>query len=245
MAIYYEPKTNKGVKGTLLRRCSFVIDMGKIKCTYTQTVKALEKMKTAPGKVVHATINDFKKRGPGWIATEVTQHYGIKKNDIKPTVKNSKSAGTIRAAGRTVSTVRIIYKGRVLTPVRFGMTPKTPRASYTLKAEITKGGKKTLGKVKKLTKKQRQNVGRNFTRQGKKSSNKSPVMLMSTGNAQAGGTNFIPFQRVSRKRNDIKAIKTLSVPQMVSNPQVEKDIYNKLSKEIGKRFEHYTERYLK
>ena len=151
----------------------------------------------------------------------------------------------IKVAGRTVDTVRIIYKGRVLTPVRFGMTPKTPRASYTLKTEITKGGKKTLGKVKKLTKKQRQNIGRNFTRQGQRSSNKSPVMLMSTGNAHAGGTNFIPFQRVSHRRNDLKAIKTLSVPQMVSNPQVEKNIYSKISKELGKRFEHYTERYFK
>ena len=70
-------------------------------------------------------------------------------------------------------------------------------------------------------------------------------MLMPTGNARIGGTSFIPFQRVSHRRNDIKAIKTLSVPQMVSNPQVEKNIYSKISKELGKRFEHYTERYFK
>lgn len=219
--------------------------MGKIRGTYVQTVKELEKMKASSDRVIQSTLNDFRKRGPSWIAAEVAQHYGIKKNDINPNVKNGGTAGKIKVAGRTVDSVRIIYKGRVLTPVRFGMTPKTLRASYTLKAEITKGGKKTLGKVKKLTKKQRQNIGRNFTRQGQRSSNKSPVMLMPTGNAHVGGTSFIPFQRVSHRRNDLKAIKTLSVPQMVSNPQVEKNIYSKISKELGKRFEHYTERYFK
>ena len=69
--------------------------------------------------------------------------------------------------------------------------------------------------------------------------------LMHTGNRKQGGVNYIPFQRQSQNRKDIKAIKTLSMPQMVSNQEVEKDIYEAINEKLGKRFDHYVDTYLK
>ena len=120
-------------------------------------------------------MSDIRKRAPGWIAAEVVQIYGIKKTDI-----TSQTAGKVKVTGEKVYDAKIIYNGRMLTPTHFGMTPKAPGANaYTLKASIIKGQKKTLGKVKKLTKKQRAQLGKNFTRSGSRSSQKSPIMLMS------------------------------------------------------------------
>lgn len=222
--------------------------MASVKGTYQQTIKELEKMQKAPKKVIDRTVKDFKQRGPSWVAQEVVKFYNIKKSDITPAktgkASNGKSAGSIKVEGETINSMSLIYRGRVLTPVRFSMTPKAPKASYTLKAQIMKGEKKTLGKVKKLTKKQRKNIGKNFTQQGTRSSNKSPIMLMHTGNKQEGGTNYIPFQRQSKDRNDLKAIKTISMPQMISNPKVEKEVYAAISDKLGKRFDHYTDQYM-
>lgn len=99
-----------------------------------------------------------------------------------------------------------------------------------------------LGKVKKLTKKQKKNIGKNFRKQGKQNSGASPIMLLHTGNRQEGGTNYIPFQRMSQRRSDLKAIKTVSMPQMVSNDVVKENIEKTLSTEMGKRIDHHMKR---
>lgn len=210
--------------------------MRKKVTTFDNVIRELEQMKKAPEKVIKRTLSDFRQRGPGWISTEVTKKYNIKKAEVNEGV---------RVKGNTVDSITIIYKGRVLAPVHFSMNPKAPKQSYTLKAMFKKGDRKTLGKVKKLTKKQKQNIGRNFTHQGKKTSRSSPIMLMSTGNKKIDGVNFIPFQRQSQKRNDLKAIKTLSVPQMVSNKKVEENIQEAVNEKLGKRFDHYVDMYFK
>lgn len=211
-----------------------------------ETCKELQKMQKAPRKVIDSTIRDFKKRAPSWIAQEVVKEYNIKKTEITPSKNNNetKPAGFIKAYGETIDSASITYSGRLLTPVHFSMTPKVPKQTYTLKAQIKKGEKKTLGKVKKLTKKQRKNIGRNFTRQGTRTSTKSPIMLMHTGNKQSGGTNYIPFQRKGKERNKLEVIKTVSVPQMIENKKVEEGIKNAINEKLGKRFNHYVEHYL-
>lgn len=200
--------------------------------------KNLNNTKKNAEKVIKSTMSDIRSRAPGWVASEIVEVYGIKKSDI-----TKKTAGTVKVTGERVYDAKIIYKGRVLTPTHFGMTPKKPGAnSYTLKASILKGEKKTLGKVKKLTKKQRANLAKNFTRSGTQTSDKSPIMLMHTGNAKEGGTNYIPFQRVSKNRNDIKAIKTLSLPQMVSSERTAPQISKTINENVEKRFEHHRKR---
>ena len=194
---------------------------------YQKLKKKIDDMKKAPNTVLKRTMSDIKTRAPGWVAAEVSAVYGIKKAEI-----NGGKVGTVKVVGDNIKEVKIVYKGRVLTPTHFGMTPKQPgQNAYTLKASVIKGEKKTLGKVKKLTKKQRAALGKNFTKSGTRSSDKSPIMLMRTGNT------YIPFQRKSTNRKDVEAIKTLSLPQMISSmrtqPQISKAINEGLEKRLA------------
>lgn len=211
--------------------------MAKTVSNYRQTVKALEDLERKSEKMVRRVVSDMKSRAPGWIASEVTKIYNIKKSEITPAKvgKAKRTAGSVKVTGDTVDTLQIVYRGRPLTPTHFGMTPKAPRDTYTLKAEIVKGNKAVLGKKKKLTKKQRAALGKNFRRQGTRSSDHSPIMLMRTGAKSADGTQYIPFQRKSTRRDDIQAIKTVSLPQMVSNDRVSEAIQQALHDGMEKR----------
>lgn len=187
-------------------------------------LKALKAMKGKSEKVLQRLVSDAKTRVPGWVATEVAKVYGIKKSEI-----TQAKVGRVGARGDTVESLEIVYKGRTLTPTHFSMTPKVPRESYTLKAGIFKGKKTVLGKKKKLTKKQRAALAKNFRREGTKTSDHSPIMLMPTG-----GT-YIPFQRKSKNRSDVEAIKTLSLPQMVSSERTQEGINRAISEGLEKR----------
>lgn len=208
-----------------------------IKCKFDGTKKLREdlaKLEQAPKKAMKATISDVNRRAPGWIAAEVAKQYGVKKAEV-----NSGSLGKVKIEGDSLETVKITYTGRVLTPTHFGMTPKAPPAGrgYTLKASIIKGSKKTMGQVKKLTKKQRAALAKNLTRSGTQNSTSSPIMLMRTG------STYIPFQRISTNRKDVVAIKTLSLPQMVSG-RASDGISKAINENVGKRLNHQLERYI-
>lgn len=161
-------------------------------------------------KAVKATVRDVKARAPSWIAQEVTSVYNIKKGEITPSGKNSskpkKMAGSVSVSGETIEELTITYSGRLLTPVHFGMTPKTapPGKSYTLRMQVVKGQKKVIGRYL------------NTRTPGGPYSERSHNILMGTGNTKAGGVSAIPFQRMSRTRTDIKKFTTISVPSMIT-----------------------------
>ena len=209
---------------------------------YKLIKKKIDDIQKAPRKVMTSLTAEAKKRVPGWVAAEVTKEYGVKKGDI-----TGQKIGKITPTGNSFKEVRIVYTGRLLTPTHFNMSPTEPNpgGAYTLKATIVKGQRTTLGKVKKLTKKQRAALGKNFTRSGESKSDHSPIMLMHTGNAQEGGTNYIPFQRKSVMRNNVEAIKTISLPQMVSSERTEEGIQRAINEGLGKRMEHYMNRYMR
>lgn len=200
-----------------------------------QLRKELKRLEEAPKKALQSTFSDIRKRAPVWVAQEVSKVYGVKKSEI-----NGGEIGKVYIQGDSVKDVSITYKGRVLTPTHFGMTPKTPPAGrgYTLKASIIKGSKATMGQVKKLSKKQRAALGKNFRKEGTQNSSSSPIMLMRTG-----GT-YIPFQRVSTNRKDVRAIKTVSLPQMVSG-RASEGIDRAINENVGKRLEHQMNRFIK
>jgi hypothetical protein len=203
---------------------------------YSQMVKELNQMKGKSETVIKRTMSDIRTRVPGWVATEVVKVYNIKKSEITPSKGGSggKSAGTAQVRGDTIDTAQIVYRGRLLTPVHFGMTPKAPRESYTLKASILKGGKAVIGHKKKLTKKQRQNIGRNFTRQGTRNSPESPYMLQSNG-----GSGYIPFQRRSQPGKMAYVMRTISMPQMVSSDRTKDNIERAINEGLEKRLAHH------
>ena len=193
-------------------------------------------MKKTPRQVMKNVTADAKKRVPGWIAAEVTKVYGVKKGEI-----TREKIGKVKPEGTSFKEARIVYTGRVLTPTHFNMSPKVPNpgGGYTLKATIVKGQRTTLGKVKKLTKKQRSVLAKNFTGEGTQRSDHSPIMLM-----RANGGQYLPFQRKSTRRKDIEAIKTISLPQMVSSPRTEEGIQRAISEGLEKRLEHHMKRFM-
>lgn len=189
-------------------------------------------------KAVKATVRDVKSRAPGWIAQEVTQVYNIKKSEITPSsgkgAKPKKMAGSIQVRGETIEEMTITYSGRLLTPVHFGMTPKTPPAgkSYTLKMQVVKGQKKVIGRYK------------NTRTPGGPYSERSHNILMGTGNTKADGVGCIPFQRMSRTRTDIQKFTTISVPQMITSDKTSEKIMTRLQEETAKRLQHNLDRAL-
>lgn len=187
-------------------------------------------------KAITSTVKDVKARAPGWIAQEVTAVYNIKKGEITPSSggKPKKMAGSIRITGETIEELTLTYKGRLLTPVHFGMTPKAPPKgkSYTLKVQVLKGSKKVLGRYK------------NTRTPGGPFSQRSHNILMGTGNTQEGGTNWIPFQRMSKTRTDIKKVTTISVPQMITSDRTNEAIMLRLNTETAKRLDHHLKRAL-
>lgn len=190
-------------------------------------LKQLEKLSS---QALERTMKDIKSRGPSWIAKGVSREYNLSSAQVKANSKLSVTGGGI-------GDLSFNYKGRMLTPLHFKMAPKVPKdGAYTIKATIKRGQRATIGKVKKLTKKQRQNIGRNFTRQGKRNSPQSPPMLVG---AKAG---YLPFQRTKQPGNFDTAIKTLSVPQMIQDGsgKTKEQVSRELNENIEKRFNHHT-----
>lgn len=201
-----------------------------------QLVADLEAIENGGKKAISNTIKDVKARAPGWIAQEVTAVYNIKKSEITPSGsgKPKKMAGSIQITGETIEELAITYKGRLLTPVHFGMTPKAPPhgKSYTLKASVLKGQKKVVGRYL------------NTRTPNGPFSQRSHNILMGTGNTKSDGTSWIPFQRMSKTRTDIKKLTTISVPQMITSDRTNEAIMLRLNTETSKRLEHHMKRAL-
>lgn len=215
---------------------------------YLKQTKVLNDIQTKAGKALKNAVSSVKSSGPGWVASEVAKVYNIQKKEITPSKKEPgrKLAGKIRIKGETIETLSLVYTGRLLSPPRFDMVPEAPKqGAYTLKATFFDGNKKTLGRVKKLTKKQRKNLGKNFRREGVQRSNKSPIMLMPTGTSSEDKTKYIPFQRKTKDRNSIEPIKTLSMPQMISNSDVWDNVNKVLSENINKKVNQKLRSFLK
>lgn len=210
-----------------------------ITCTiknYKALQNRIDKLQDAPEKVIKNTLSDVRSRGPGWVASEVVKHYGVSKGEI-----TGGKLGRMTIEGSGASDIKITFRGRVLTPTHFKMTPVTPPAgrSYTLKATILRGQRSTMGKVKKLTKKQRRELAKNLRREGTKSSPHSPIMLM------APNGPYLPFQRKSTNRKDVEIIKTLSMPQMVSSDRASPDVTRNVNDNVEKRFDHHMARFMR
>ena len=191
-----------------------------------QLVADLEAIENGGKKAISNTIKDVKARAPGWIAQEVTAVYNIKKSEITPSGsgKPKKMAGSIQITGETIEELAITYKGRLLTPPR--------GKSYTLKASVLKGQKKVIGRYL------------NTRTPSGPFSQRSHNILMGTGNTKNDGTSWIPFQRMSKTRTDIKKLTTISVPQMITSDRTNEAIMLRLNTETSKRLEHHMKRAL-
>ena len=182
--------------------------------------------------VFQKTLKDMGSRAPGKVADAVRSVYNIKKSEITPAKKNSdlKRAGSIRTQGTELMSFSIVYEGRMLTPLHFGMTPKArpEKKKYKVSAKIKKG-KKTI-----------------FTPE-----NELGGVFLAPNPKKT--SQILPWERHSEKRYDISPIKTMSLPQMVGpnpetgqggNPEVTKMIGESLTELLDKRFNHHLKRHL-
>lgn len=207
---------------------------------YQALKQQLEDMKKAPKAVMKAMTSDAKTRVPPWVAKEVSKVYGVSKGDV-----SSGTLGKMTVRGDVLKDLTFTYRGHLLTPTHFGMMPKAPKTggSYTLKATIIRGQRATLSKVKKLTKKQKKQLGLNFRRMGTRNSPTSPYMLQTTGAKSASKTQFIPFQRQSQPGKMDHVMRTVSLPQMVSG-RASEGIHKAINDGLQKRLEHHMKRYM-
>jgi hypothetical protein len=190
------------------------LDVSNVKKTMDKILKTF----SASDVVFERTLKDMYSRAPGKVSSAVTTVYGIKKGEIKYKKGSSKTAaGNILAKGDKLATFQLVYTGRVLTPLHFGMTPKIKpdKKKYKVKAKIKKTAKA-------------------FT-----PPSGGGVFLAPTG------STTIPWIRHSSDRLDISPIKTLSLPQMVDNETVREVIGKDLGELLEKRFNNHLEQHLK
>lgn len=220
-----------------------------VTCTiknYEALKKQIQKMQKAPKKVIDSTLKEVKSktRGQSWIAQGVAQRYNIKAKEI-----TGQEIGKVAVKGDTLKTLHIEYEGRLLTPTHFGMKPKSPgKGTYTLKYKVMNSGKEFVQPVKKMTKKQRKALGKNFTRSGTQNSPQSPWMLQTTGAKSEDKVSHIPFQRRSQPGKMKYVQKTISLPQMVTegkNGPMHEEVAQSFNENLEKRFNHYVDKYLK
>lgn len=170
------------------------------------------------GSIFDNTFKDIVARATGKIANAVTSEYSIKKSDIKHKKKYKiKKAGYISLHGQTLASLEFRYAGRKLTLSHFPFTPKSRPA-----------GKKY--KIKTKIKKQQKVIN----------AQKDGGVFLAPINKSA---TVLPWMRYSQDRYDIAPVRTLSVPQMVDNKTVRKEINKELSELVDKRFKHHIKRH--
>ena len=180
-----------------------------------KAVDELTKKKKAIQKALDRTVADCKQRGPAQVTKAVTAVYGVKAKTVtqagQGAKRGAKSAGKIQVQGYEIDNLQLVYSGRLLTPSHFSMSPKNRPdggKKYKVRAAILKGQKKVLG---------------------------TGVFLAPSGSV---GTTQIPFKREGEKRLPIKAIRTVSIPQMISNEIVAQDIKERMENLLNARLNH-------
>lgn len=184
--------------------------------TMDEVAKGLKGCQRELAKGARRTMIDLASRGVNTVVrNEVSRVYNIKKKDIEGGARHYKhESGSVNLAGVTIPTFDVVYKGRMLTPTHFGMTPKARPAGnrrYTVKWKpFRAGGRRPLA-----------------------GDGEQPAFL------QASGDTAIPYQRTGKARYPIKAVKRLSVPIMIENDKVSPHIEDEILKRMAKGFGRY------
>lgn len=206
-------------------------------------VQKIHKLDAKAKKVVERTVSDFKSRAPAWVSAAVTEEYGIKKSEVKGALTGAKKGiGSIKVSGMTIDSVQLVYRGRTLTPTHFKMKPTKPPSKRQDGTQLVPGAgvksSKGVGDVAIV----RPLVPYQITAEIKKGKRvrMPPAAFLGTNK----GTGYIPFQRTGEGRTPIVSIKTVSVPQMITNDAVRQRVSQNIEEGLGKRLEHHLEQQL-
>ena len=207
-----------------LKRSDYMAQRGSMSIDLTNSKQLkgkLHKIEKASTKALDSAIRDTVSRAPAQVSKAVTEKYNIKKSEMtaagKQAKADSKKIGIVKVSGKSLHNVALIYKGRRLTPLHFGMTPKSLPAAgrrYKLTVQVFKGKKVPL-----------------------KGPSDRPVFL---GSNKGGG--YIPFQRAGSSSHPIFSVKAVGIPQMIDNKDVRVKINKYLGETMIKRYEHQANR---
>lgn len=201
--------------------------------------KRLHKLENGGQVAIDRTVSDFTTRAPAWVSKAIREHYGVSAAAIKDAqTKPRRGKNSIKVSGVTVESATLVYKGRTLTPVHFKMSPKVApdgkqRRAIRIPGQTIAGGSPVAMVEPPKVYKVKATIIKG------KRVNMPPGTFITTANNAT-----IPFQRTSKKRYPIEPIRTVSVPQMIDG-RARETIEQKLSEELGKRFEHHIKQAMK
>ena len=225
----------------------------KVSMRKSDVVRKLKKLRAGGETVVKRTVSDFASRGPGWVSQGIRKHYEVDKGAIADAQRTKRGGVSYKVKGIEVDGATLIYKGRTLTPIHFKMseakinpeglgnkalripgqrvnfngaaggpvgTVRAPKP-YKITATIIKGQKTTF------------QAGTFFASSSKKNAD-APIL---------------PFQRTGEGRSPVHAVRTLSVAQMVDNPdhdaRARETIDALINEKLQKRFENHMKQVMK
>ena len=205
---------------------------------FAKMVGTLQGLNKDMDKAISRTVSDCKQRAPAQVTAAVTAVYGIKAKDVteagKGAKRGAKTVGKIKVKGVSIDNVQLEYSGRLLTPIHFSMTPKVPPGGgrkYKVKAAILKGQKKVLHPEAFVA---------GATKPRKSTTNTEPAS--SETKKKKREAPYIAWRRVGKNRQPVWPIRTLSIPQMITNEKVNADIKERMEDLLIKRLNHNTER---
>lgn len=183
-------------------------------------------LKADQKKKMGLVMRDLRRDVPATVAKAVSKRYNLKTSEMKPPAvkvnvdKNgnkykSKKAVDVRVDGEDLESMAVVYRGRRLTVQRFNMNPKKP-ANFTGRPGHRKRAKKDIQAT---------------VLRGKRSSVKMNGHRTFIANVR--GVNQAVHAKEGDRKIDFIA-KTLSVPIMVDNNEVRKDINKGINETVSK-----------
>ena len=201
-------------------KIDFKVDMLKDVKTVYKELKAEQKKKMG------LVMRDCRRDVPATVAKAVSKRYNLKTSEMKPPAvkvnvdKNGnkyklKKAVEVRVDGEDLDSMAVVYRGRRLTVQRFNMNPKKP-VNFTGRPGHRKRAKKDIQAT---------------VLRGKRSSVKMNGHRTFIANVR--GVNQAVHAKEGVRKIDFVA-KTLSVPIMVDNKEVRKDINKGINETVSK-----------
>lgn len=202
----------------------------------------LDKRKEYVAKAVNSTCKEFKSRAPGWINRAVAHHYTIKEKEVKDSLKAKHNCGTTVLGGITLDDIRLEYRGRVLTFAHFKFTPKDPGINLRKKRTLIPGQRTTSESPVVWAYQHKARKVMVTVKRGHKEILKGKY-LTTPFIASMNGSPVMPFQRTAQKNQTVKSMRSVSIPQMITNDKVAEDINGRIDRQLGKRLQHHLDRY--
>lgn len=209
---------------------------------HKEIVKKLRKLEQGGEKAVLRTVSDFRSRAPGWVSKGIREHYGVDKDAINEAAKGAKRGRpTFKVAGVQVDAVQLEYKGGLLTPLHFKMTPKARPEAQQKKVQRIPGQLIGSGSPVSMVAQPKPYKVQATIIKGQK------TVLSSGAYVNVGKYNKevqLPFQRTGEARLPVEVIRTLSVPQMIDG-RARETIEETINANLEKRFQNHIKQAMK